>query len=417
MNDLKEKLKIIRKKLSIVETLWGYFPLTIPGLLLGVMGYGLYTKYAVGRNDYVLLVLSCGMALVLAFSFVQLLVAVTLFFIQKRQMVFPDILAVTDEVFLSGVSFGHFFSFPSLEWIVEWSGRPEVTVQIQKEGGQWMEKVLVHRRLLATQIQRVIRFVDVLGLVKFRFQWTKTQKARVEPAVGHLPPPHILKLFASGEDLSHPDGKPEGDLIEMRAYVPGDPIKRILWKVYAKNRQLLIRMPERSIAMKKKTYAYLVTGSQDEAAASTALLMVRKGFLGTDFVFATDGNTTTTNSVTEVTDRIVQSSMATLSGDFLENFFQNPETHQANCILFVPPQKGPWLDSFIPQVQKLRKNVQVLICMDGAPEEAPLLSWKKFLLQDSHDHAGEARELAGLLQNEGIQTMVIDRKEGRVCSI
>ena len=60
---------------------------------------------------------------------------------------------------------------------------------------------------------------------------------------------------ASGDAVSHPAGRQEGELIEMRRYGPGDPLRHVLWKTYARTRRLLVRMHERAISPRPTTAA------------------------------------------------------------------------------------------------------------------------------------------------------------------
>ena len=39
--------------------------------------------------------------------------------------------------------------------------------------------------------------------------------------------------------------KVEGDLLHYKSFEAGDDVRRIVWKVFAKNRELVVRIPER----------------------------------------------------------------------------------------------------------------------------------------------------------------------------
>ena len=56
-----------------------------------------------------------------------------------------------------------------------------------------------------------------------------------------------LRSLNAEDGLSNPSGKPEGDRMEIRRYVPGDSIRDVMWKVYAKTRQLNVRLAEKSV--------------------------------------------------------------------------------------------------------------------------------------------------------------------------
>src|SRR4029079_3371216 len=89
--------------------------------------------------------------------------------------------------------------------------------------------------------------------------------------------------------FSHPAGRQDGDLVEMRNYGVGDPMRHILWKTIARTHRPLVRTPERAIAPAPITVAFLVAGAADEPTAATARLYLERGMFGPDFLFAADG--------------------------------------------------------------------------------------------------------------------------------
>ena len=76
--------------------------------------------------------------------------------------------------------------------------------------------------------------------------------------------------------------------MEIRPYTPGDSVRDIMWKGFARNRQLNVRLPERSVAFDDKACAYLVSGVGDEAASALARLTLECGLLGDDWRFGAD---------------------------------------------------------------------------------------------------------------------------------
>src|SRR4029077_19754465 len=96
-------------------------------------------------------------------------------------------------------------------------------------------------RALAAEVVRSIRVSDVFGMARVIFRRRMVMDVRIEWHCGAVKPQQLFSQTNSGDAFSHPDGKPEGDLIEMRRYVPGDPLKLVLWKLYARSGQLLVR--------------------------------------------------------------------------------------------------------------------------------------------------------------------------------
>ncbi len=78
--------------------------------------------------------------------------------------------------------------------------------------------------------------------------------------------------------------------MEIRRYAPGDPVRHILWKVYARTRQLNVRVPERAIDRSRRTISYLLAGPEDEAAAAVARVALEQNLLGERWLFAADGS-------------------------------------------------------------------------------------------------------------------------------
>src|SRR5690606_40595531 len=90
----------------------------------------------------------------------------------------------------------------------------------------------------------------------------------------------LLRSLTAEDGIPDPGGNPEGDRMEIRPYVPGDSVRDIMWKVYARNRHLNVRLPERSVFHSNRTLAYLLSSADDEAAAAVARVAVESGALG-----------------------------------------------------------------------------------------------------------------------------------------
>ena len=69
-------------------------------------------------------------------------------------------------------------------------------------------------------------------------------------------------------------------------------MRDILWKNYARNRQLNVRLRERSVAHGQRILAYLLSGPDDEAAAAAARAALESGAFGDDWQFSADGTET-----------------------------------------------------------------------------------------------------------------------------
>ena len=119
-----------------------------------------------------------------------------------------------------------------------------------------------------------------------------------------------LQALASGEGIAHPAGRPEGDRMEMRRYVPGDSPRHILWKAFARSRPLEVRTPERSVQRARRTLAYLVAGPDDEAAAAAARVALESSALGEAWLFGADGTDAPTDRLDAALRAIARSAGA-----------------------------------------------------------------------------------------------------------
>jgi len=73
-----------------------------------------------------------------------------------------------------------------------------------------------------------------------------------------------------GDVLHDPLSRTHGDLVDMRAYRPGDPPRLVLWKHYGKHRQLFVRQAETSEQEENERRIVLVTSPTDQGAAALA---------------------------------------------------------------------------------------------------------------------------------------------------
>ena len=197
--------------------------------------------------------------------------------------------------------------------------------------------------------------------------------------------------MASDEGLPHPSGAPEGDRMEIRRYVPGDPVRHILWKVYARTRQLNVRVPEKAIDRSQRIVAYLLTGDGDGAAAGAARMALQNELLGADWLFATDG-------FPEPTDDLEQSLLAIAgsgsrlaggrlskgrSADGLRAFLARPEiVDQTHCVVFAPADPGPWVEEAMAAARTFSGVTSFILGTDGVSSGRERRWWNRFLFRD-----------------------------------
>jgi hypothetical protein len=241
----------------------------------------------------------------------------------------------------------------------------------------------------------------------------------VLPDVGQLRQMPVIRTLAGGEDLPLPSGEPEGDRVDYRRYGPGDPLRMILWKTFARTRQLVVRTPERAIAPARRTVAFLVAAPGDEPAAAAARVAVEAGVLGQNWSFGADGCPAEgTTSVATALDWIAASAGARdRQGDGLEAFLRTAERHgRVRGIVFVPAGPGPWLAKVIEAGARRRRLLDVVVATDRVARSSRSLLGRLFLEgpRTRGLPAAAFQETLSRLSRAGLEPLVVERPTGRV---
>jgi hypothetical protein len=269
---------------------------------------------------------------------------------------------------------------------------------------------------------------DVLGLARLAFRLVEETPRTVQPALGRPLTVPLLESFASGDNISHPAGPPDGDLVDMRRYAAGDPMKRILWKTYARTRNLMVRTPERAVSPTRRTLAYLCAGEGDEAAASVARLAVEGDALGPEWRFSAD---LPADDAPEDTDdprraraRIIRSRLGRgRGGEGLGPFLERSVGFGGGrCVVFASARPGPWLRHVEEQSRLHPGRLEVVLATDGVHGHGARGRWRRLFLIDEEaaDPAGararaeEIEQLTKRLSASGATVTVVDRPTGKV---
>ncbi len=88
---------------------------------------------------------------------------------------------------------------------------------------------------------------DILGIIRFRYHIPAPMRVQVMPAVTGMADRALEQMLASMSNGRKITTNVKGEEImgcDVRSYVPGDPVKQIHWKNYARSGELLIRLPE-----------------------------------------------------------------------------------------------------------------------------------------------------------------------------
>ncbi len=409
------------------------FPLTG----LGVAVAGLVTvalAFGVGELDLVLL----GAGAVGLVSLLVSLVTVTLGWLQVRMALRRLPTSETPVVLECGYPARTGFRLPRLRFVpgarVRWRWvDPEARVRLLPAGGWLEEEVWPTTRGMREQLVRRIEIGDALGLATVAFERTEARPVRLLPSVGGLRQMHVVRTLSGGSDHAHPEGSPDGERLDIRSYAPGDPIKYVLWSVFARSRQLVIRTPERALSAARKTLAYLVAGAGDEPAAGAARVAVDAGALGGEWAFGADGVAEPASTKEAALEALARSAHAPrdAAGQGLATFMREAAaTSTGRALVFVPGKPGPWLDGLVKAAAQIapdttgRVPLEFIVCTDGVHPGGERPSALKRALVTGGDEGFEASdapvapdELSRVVQALGrlrARVIVVDRRYGHV---
>lgn len=406
-------------------------PLTISGFVAGVGGWFALFHYGLERLDFVLLVLGGAMLALTALALASTLVAASLLKCKGGGAPTEDEEG-TSEGGLEGecewwVRTG--FRLPRRRWLPfstitwEWLA-PSAQLRAQIVGPSLVEWVFVRRRGLYDSIVRRFDVGDVFGLTRVRFEVEERRKVRFFPSTGALERIDVMRGVASGDDFEHPEGPQQGAPYDIRPYAPGDPLRFILWKVFARTRELVVRTPERALSPARQALAYLVTDPRDEPAAGTARAAVDIGAFGKDWLFGADGSERDAGDAREALDLLTRSANSgeASGGSGLANFLARAaRSGEQRAVVFVPPRRGPWLDRVLNAFDGRRGVMEFVVCIDGASDKKERSGWRRWVLGAEHDAQAqddwsEVLEVVRALQGPRARVLVIDRRKGGVYS-
>lgn len=319
------------------------------------------------------------------------------------------------------------FRFPALRGFLvldvslEWVEPTGFEVTLEAMHGQLSEVVTAKERGRFSRVVRRFTVDDLFGLTRVSFDVAWDASLRVAPRAATRSA-ELAAGRSQGESLANPIGRPEGDLVEMRQYGPGDSMRHVLWKVYARTRKLLVRMPERALSPGPVSVAFFVAGDDDEASAGAARLYVEAGLLGADLVFCADGSPQPARSAREALEVLIDSRSARAhGGEALEAAASQVDPARlTSCLVFAPASDGPWRERLVGFVKRHSLDATVIIGVDEAGERPPPPSRLEALLFAPPDALDSARpalaQLRGALEAEGLPVRVLHRASGMVLS-
>ncbi len=412
------------------------FPLTGLGILVGVGSMVGTVYYGLRRLDLVLLVIGIvGLAVTALALVATLLGALIIRRADRRRQMQTEGAKGKPHGKLQiecGFPVRTGFSLPRPWYLpfvdVSWRWlEPEAAVRIIRRGSKYTEEVTAARRGMVPKVVRLVEVGDIFGLTQLSFELHEVRQVRFTPSVGALKHIEVIRGMSGGDDLSHPSGPAEGDPFDMRRYNPGDPIRFVLWKVFARSRMLVVRTPERAISLARQTAAYMVATKGDEPAAGAARVAVDHGVLGNDWILGVDGSDQVATAPGLALEMLTRSSNADpeRGGTGLADFLRNRvPSDMGRAVVFVPGRPGPWLETVQAAARSKRGGVEFVVCTDGIKEPPQVSAWRRWLVPTPEPEVApgatepvtraEVTEVVKALGGSRAKVVVIDRAAGRV---
>ncbi|MGK0359138.1 MAG: hypothetical protein ACI9U2_001439 [Bradymonadia bacterium] len=398
--------------------LWRVIPFSLAGLLTTAFAAWVWVEYGRDRADFVIQSAALVMLAVVAASVLVTAIAGIVLFasVRKaaRQHVEGDMDAGTE--LRTGMRMLSFRWWPMVKVHLRWVDPTAARVTLVQVEGRADERVVIDERGRFSMVEREFALRDIFGLASVGFTLRTTANLRVAPAPCRASLAIALR-HASGEGYAHPAGKVEGDRIEMRRYAPGDPVRMILWRVYARSRRLLVRVPERAIAPQPSAVAYFVAGDADEPTASAARLFVEQGLLGADFRFSADGVSEPATDEGQAIEHIIDSAQhRETGGEGLPDLLRRHDRSElGNCVFFVPGEDGPWVDQVIAISQSLPAPPTLVLAVDGTLDLQPKGRVRRWFVTDPNAQQSGLSHLPALydrLASLGGPVHVVHRPTG-----
>lgn len=410
------------------------FPLTNQGLAVLLIAMIALQRFAYGRMDLVVFALAvCALAIV-CFSTVIVVLGGLILRHQIRHQLEREALLRrhTPRIKVeAGYPNETGFRLDTMPWLpligVSWEiVYPDAIAsrnRLSEDETYWEEEILPIKRCRTQHITRRYTVRDVLGFSRFTWRFSQEGELLALPQAGNIKSLPLLRSLTAEDGIPDPGGNPEGDRMEIRPYVPGDSVRNIMWKVYARNRLLNVRLAERSVFHSSRTLAYMLSSPQDEAAAAVARVAVESGALGEDWLFGADGSQQSTTQIDEALELIAGS--RALDGEHpygLDQFLAiHAGQNSVHCIVFVGAQMSPNLERLRASIGRFRVRFTLVLATDGLVSEAPASPWRRFLFSSETQgkpaqESTEIAQLSSLLTQIGQlveSTLVVDRKSGQ----
>lgn len=406
------------RKLRWLRVVRDLFPLTPLGVVLALGAYAALRAFAYAELDLVWLVTgyaALGLTLLALLCVLPAALYVWLRVRARRSLTHEALHLETGRLLPTG------FTLPSLRFVpfvqVRWECLSPDTEQceLRPVQGELVEHLALRDRGRHAEITRRVWVQDPFGLARMAFEGRDEREVVVLPHLGGLSQLPSLSAPAGGSEMPHPMGIEDGDRLELARYTPGDPARFIHWKAFARTRKLLVRRPERAIAIAQRCAAYYIAGPNDDPSAAVARLALERNLLGREWVFGTDLAAFGTSRVDEALSMLLESVAARgQAGVGLNGFLaQADKRGPASVIVFAPPEPSAWLTS----VTRLagRRQLRVVIAVDGVQDNPREPGWLRLFRSERAEGGARAAALEEVMQILGrarVPVTLLDRSSG-----
>ena len=421
--------------LATIRKLSALFPLTLQGVITLTLAAYALNVYGYGSMDLVVFSLAiCALAILIFSLFCSIISGI---FIQRRiQASLQEFSTPLNSVKLeagfpneTGFTLPalNYFPLVKLSWRIVYPDYVETRVKLSPDN-LLLEEIVPQKRCKTSSITRQFVVTDVLGFCRYSWQLKQDVACTALPRTNTVKPLPLLRSLTAEDGIPNPSGDPDGDRMEIRPYVPGDSVRNIMWKVYARNRQLNVRLPEKSVFHSNRTVAYLLSSDNDEAAAAVARVALESGALGEDWAFGADGSEQPCDTLDTALDAVAKSrAMDEPYAYGLDNFLTLASAQSGvHCIVFAAAESAPWLAGLRKTIGRFSGHssggrFSLVLATDGFNDKEQLKLWQKLLYKedsgngDSPETAGSRADLLKLLTDLGQlveSTVIVDRKTG-----
>jgi hypothetical protein len=416
--------------ISLSKRLIALFPLTLQGLITLLLTAYALQVYGYGAMDLVVFSLAiCALAILIFSLFCSVVSGVV---IQRRVRISLDQLASSIEPIQIEAGYPNetgfllpalnYFPLVKLSWRVIYPDFVETRIRVAPDG-KLLEEIIPEKRCKTEHVTRLFTVSDVLGFCRYSWQQKQDISCSALPKINTVKPLPFLRSLTAEDGIPNPSGDPDGDRMEIRPYVPGDSVRNIMWKVYARNRQLNVRLAEKSVFHSNRTVAYLLSSDNDEAAAAVARVALETGALGENWAFSADGSEMPANTLSAALDAVAKSrAIDKPLGYGLDEFLTKSAGQVgAHCIVFAAAESAPWFEQLKKTISRFPGRFSLVLATDGFNETEQLKLWQRLLLQDDpardkgNELGGSRADLLKLLTALGQlveSTVVVDRKTG-----